>query len=937
MNDSRNIEDLLQTGYFTTTRAKTPKPSTQEPPAVPPHTSTSSAITRSSYYADAYVPRTFDAPIRTSRRRNYPPPPTCEDETESLLKEHGSVVSASDDEPPSRGDAEQHPIIMEVHEYNPERRFVIIPKSDSEGGDGDSSSDDAKSRSSGGSRSAKTRLNGDYGANTSRKYYAPRVDDPDTAKRPGIEKRKSRQDLPKIETDIKEEEPRVRRHERTKSGTRAEQKADYFSAQYDKRQPNETLLSPKVIKHATGGREKVYYDYSQAGRNGVPRPQRSYSNLADQRRFDDNYGRQSSSNPPPARRSNTNFDSHKEPRQSSGDRVPETPRHQRERIVPRGERPEKKDPTTPYDRSEQDRDRERERDRDRERETKRTPTYKRDSPRRRDDSGSSSSDYSHTPRTANARRRRSIVNQEGRESRDVLLSPEKTRPSQSGRSRSRAPAEIVNPSPRISTKSFGEDLPPPPRVSATFPIIKDPRESGDVREKPTTPYPEDDILPSTSRLSTREPEPVSRARSRSRASTFNNTVVMPAVMPPMPVPAGPRSPNEKRRSPERRPITQPAAIVSQADAWPPARFDPTKSALALDGPRGSYRRYSHDADRGGVPDFPECPRKNGVVGCADWLSLPRCDNFNICPDCYNGVFLNTEFRNDFMPMLFRPMDKPIACDFGSIGWYHIAWLLTLKNRHTDLRLFYQVANVASKVTSSSPCPGDRRVTRVWYSLKNPYTQTTMPDFTVCHECAKTVEGLLPNLLGVFVTLHPSAQPTRSTCAMHYNPDRKRFVMYFDALETTSDVALATAQPPNIAKLVSDIESLSVFTECCKDNPVFDQNWHIMQYLPQFTVCGDCFDEVVAPQLKDGNVIARNFYVKPQRLEDATCQLYSARMRAVFDKACRRNDPKYLEVKVLERQNMFVETYKRLSKLEQERSLWAREESKKLLQEWEKWE
>ncbi|KAI8251679.1 hypothetical protein K4K53_011933 [Colletotrichum sp. SAR 10_77] len=603
MNDSRNIEDLLQTGYFTTTRAKTPKP----------------------------------------------------------------VVSASDDEPPSRGDAEQHPIIMEVHEYNPERRFVIIPKSDSEGGDGDSSSDDAKSRSSGGSRSAKTRLNGDYGANTSRKYYAPRVDDPDTAKRPGIEKRKSRQDLPKIETDIKEEEPRVRRHERTKSGTRAEQKADYFSAQYDKRQPNETLLSPKVIKHATGGREKVYYDYSQAGRNGVPRPQRSYSNLADQRRFDDNYGRQSSSNPPPARRSNTNFDSPKEPRQSSGDRVPETPRHQRERIVPRGERPEKKDPTTP----------------------------------------------------------------------------------------SRAPAEIVNPSPRVSTKSFGEDLPPPPRVSATFPIIKDPRESGDVREKPTTPYPEDDILPSTSRLSTREPEPV--------------------------------------------------------------------------------------------------------------------------------------------------------------------------------------ANVASKVTSSSPCPGDRRVTRVWYSLKNPYTQTTMPDFTVCHECAKTVEGLLPNLLGVFVTLHPSAQPTRSTCAMHYNPDRKRFVMYFDALETTSDVALATAQPPNIAKLVSDIESLSVFTECCKDNPVFDQNWHIMQYLPQFTVCGDCFDEVVAPQLKDGNVIARNFYVKPQRLEDATCQLYSARMRAVFDKACRRNDPKYLEVKVLERQKMFVETYKRLSKLEQERSLWAREESKKLLQEWEKWE
>ncbi|KAF9881078.1 hypothetical protein CkaCkLH20_01228 [Colletotrichum karsti] len=920
MNEPRNIEDLLQSGFFTTSRAKTPKPSDTEPPAVPPHVT----IATRNYNPYPEVPRSFDAPLRISRRKNYPPKPSVEDETESLLKEHGSVVAAADDEPPSRGDSEQHPIIMEVHEYNPERRFVIVPKSSSEKGDSDSS-DDAKSRSSDSSRSVKSRANGDYAANTTRKYKSSRLDDQDKSERPPLEKRKSRQDLPRIETDIRAEEPRTRRHERTKSATRVEQQpADYFSSPYEKRQPKETLLSPQVIKHATGGREKVYYDYSQASRNGAPRPQRSHSNLADQRRFDDNYTRQTSSNPPPARRSNTNVESAKDPRDSSGERLNESARYQRERPVPRGERPEKKDPSPPYEQA----------DRDRDRQSKRTPTYKRDSPRRRDDSGSSSSDYSHTPRTANARRRRSFVKQEGR---DVLLSPEQARPSQSVRSRSRAPAEAVGPSPRVSAKSVAEDFPAAPRASQTFPIVKDSRESGDVREK-TTPYPEDDFLPSTSRLNIRDPEPTSRARSRSRASTFNNTVVIPAVMPSMPVPAGPRSPNEKRRSPERRPILQPAAVVPPAEAWPPAKFDPAKNTLAMDGPRGSYRRYSHDADRGGVPDFPDCPRKNGVVGYTDWLSLPRCDNFNICPDCYNGVFLNTEFRNSFMPMLFRPMDKPIACDFGSCGWYHIAWLLTLKNRHTDLRLFYQVANVASKVTGSSqPCPGDRRVTRVWYSLRDPYTQTTMQSFTVCFQCAKTVEGLLPNLTGVFVTLHPTAQPTRGTCAMHFHPDRKRFVMYFDALETTSDVALATAQAPNIAKLVKDIESLSGYTECHKDNPVFDQNWHVMQFIPQFTVCGDCFDDVVAPHLKDGNTIARNFYVKPQRLEDATCQLYSTRMRAVFDKACRRNDANYLESKVMERQQKFIDTYRRLQKLEQEGTVWAREEGKQILQHWETWE
>ncbi|KAK1977625.1 hypothetical protein LZ30DRAFT_252271 [Colletotrichum cereale] len=933
MNESRNIEDLLQTGFFTTSRAKTPK--TTDAPAVPPHVSNTSNILRPASNPDPFVLRSYDAPLRITHRRHFPPPPSVEDESEALLKEHGSVVSASaDDVPPSRGHADQYPIIMEVHEHNPERRFVLIPKSAS-GTEDEDSADDAR-RSSNESHTPKYAPSGDYEANTGRKYRAPLTEDRDGVKRPDLEKKRSRQDLPRLETDVGKEDARPHKHERTKSATRVEQQSsDYLPPHNDKRQPGEPLLSPQVIKHATGGREKAYYDYSQNARSGAPRPQRSRSNLGDDRRFDDNYARQTSSNPPSARRPNTDVDPQpKEPRHSSGERVSESSRHQRERVVPRGERPQRKDPSPPYDRS----------DRDRESGSKRTPTYKRDSPRRRDDSGSSSSDYAQTtPRAANIRRRKSIVNQEDK---DILLSPEQLRPSKSGRSRSRPPpSEAVMPSPRGSTKSFADDIPPPPppRSSQTFPVAREPRDSGDVRDK-TAPYPEDDLLPRTSRLSVRDPEPpILRARSRSRASTFNNPVIIPAVMPAMPAmpaPAGPRNPAEKRRSPERRPISVQSAVTAPStEAWPPAKFDPTKSSTAVvDGPRGSYRRYSHDTDRGGVPDFPDCPRKKGVVGKADWLSLPRCDNFNICPDCYSGVFLNTEFRNDLMPILFRPMDKPIACDFGACGWYHIAWLLTLKNRLTDLRLFYQVANVTSKITSGTqPCSGDRRVTRVWYSIKNPFTQTTMPDFTVCYECAKTIEGLLPNLIGLFVTLHPAAQPTRSVCAMHFNPDRKRFVMYFDALETTSDLALATTQAPNIGKLVTDIESLSAFAECSKDNPVFDQSWHVMQFLPQFTVCGDCFDEVVAPQLKDGNVIARNFYVKAQRLEEASCQLYSARMRTIFDKACRRNDPKYLEGKVLERQKIFVETYKRMAKLEQERSLWAREESKKLLQEWEKWE
>jgi hypothetical protein len=113
----------------------------------------------------------------------------------------------------------------------------------------------------------------------------------------------------------------------------------------------------------------------------------------------------------------------------------------------------------------------------------------------------------------------------------------------------------------------------------------------------------------------------------------------------------------------------------------------------------------------------------------------------------------------------------------------------------------------------------------------------------------------------------------------------------------------------------------------------------MQYLPQFTVCSECFDEVVRPKLTDDNVIARNFYTKPQRLPSATCQLYSERMRDIFSKACRRNDPMYLEDKVLERMKVESDIHAKLEKLDKEgrNDEWVADQVAKLVREWQKWE
>jgi hypothetical protein len=102
---------------------------------------------------------------------------------------------------------------------------------------------------------------------------------------------------------------------------------------------------------------------------------------------------------------------------------------------------------------------------------------------------------------------------------------------------------------------------------------------------------------------------------------------------------------------------------------------------------------------------------------------------------------------------------------------------------------------------------------------------------------------------------------------------------------------------------------------------------------------ECFDEVVRPQLSDDNIIARNFYREPEKLEVATCQLYSERMREVFRKACRRNDPKYLEAKVLERQEVEADIHGQLMELDRSGHYddYVQEKVDRLIREWSKWE
>tara|TARA_R110002060_G_scaffold33514_1_gene44265 strand:+ start:1127 stop:2068 length:942 start_codon:yes stop_codon:yes gene_type:complete len=313
------------------------------------------------------------------------------------------------------------------------------------------------------------------------------------------------------------------------------------------------------------------------------------------------------------------------------------------------------------------------------------------------------------------------------------------------------------------------------------------------------------------------------------------------------------------------------------------------------------------------------------------LTLPQCPSFDICPSCFNSIIAPTEFRHLFVPAARRPPDVEVLCDFGSSPWYRIAWLLTRKERRRDLNLFYGLANIAANY---QPCLGKHEAVRQWHSVIDHKTGAPVRGFDVCYSCVKSVEILLPTIRGVFVRTESSSSPR--ICDLRF--DSKRFVQYFDALETAADLASYHDDPPDTRDLASLARRLAMFEECQQDKDLLDRRWHMITQLPEFTVCEECFDEVVWPELEEGKAIPLMFNKTLQRLPKASCQLYSAKMRGIFRLAVDSGDYKMLASKARERKSIESAYKANLGELRRQKGGGIVErEVGRLEEEWRKWE
>jgi len=891
---SKRLDTPLNTGHFNAHRATSLKPYVPKIICYEPAWMAMSKLTlrpsraNQSSKLQSQVPRSFS----NMNVVRYPPPPSVEDEVEALNKEHGYTISHyQDEESKCRGSVDQYRTIIDAAEVDasePTRepveassdlRYVLVGDKDRRlsGNQSDQSGEATKS----------TKGKTEYEANTCRKFIIPSLAGEHaatpTAPDPELKRRKSRLDLPPIATEF--EDKASRSVNRSKSASvYGHQGRDYFDGQDDKRPSGSGFLSPQVIKHATKGRERAYFDFQGGGSNPrgsgeervrAERPTPSVSQHSQKR------ASSTIEIPQQSRRSAKKYNkeevsstrsSRRDLSPSQGSRRPSPPSQPARR---------RSSPT---------------RERERDKLSRRNSTYRgsRDSPPRED--GYPSDTESVASRRTNRERRKSIVMQEP----SALLSPD--RPPAISRPKSR---NGVLPSPRVSQTRMGdpgsENRPPVVTVAS-----KDRRRR---QERSVSPYKQES--PSNrSGYGDSQPRPMG-PRSRPQSFVGLAPVAVPLATVAMNAPTSNGWGHDGRGSPLVSPTTSRQNSLEGSPPRDRSRHSPyiPTTGSSLDSPTSEMsRRFSEDTNPRLLSALLKCRGKDSISGYNYWFTFRKSDSFNVCPDCYTLAIQPTEFREELVPAPMRAADRRIVCEFGASHWHSIALSLSSRHHQPDLRLLKDVAQVLDR---NKPCPGERKTVRSWYSLRDPANRyQAMADFYVCKSCVQVLEVLLPNMNGIMCPIENRDDSTKRPCSLYFNPkDPSRFLSYFDLLESEAVEAKKNSKAPDIRPLAERFHAINSARDCQKERFLANREWYAMRSLPDFTVCQQCFEYVVHPQLDQNNAVARDFFLEPIPFDDASCHLYSPRMRSVFAEACQNNDLEYLAYQVTKRREREAEINK----------------------------
>ncbi|RMZ88994.1 hypothetical protein DV736_g3787, partial [Chaetothyriales sp. CBS 134916] len=202
---------------------------------------------------------------------------------------------------------------------------------------------------------------------------------------------------------------------------------------------------------------------------------------------------------------------------------------------------------------------------------------------------------------------------------------------------------------------------------------------------------------------------------------------------------------------------------------------------------------------------------------------------------------------------------------------------------------------------SAAIGGKNNDVRRWYHLIDPTTNLPLTNSDSCGACVRSAELIFPELRQQKLFERPANKLVQERRCM-LSPTSKHFYRIANELDKLAGyIRKNDLRNKDIVKFGELIKSKSKCRECQRDTMLATPLWHFIPTLPEFTICEECFEEVVWP-LRD-RPIARDVqktlqpvpaYRPGQVVSGVSCHLYGERMRQVFRDAVDSNDFAYLK-------------------------------------------
>lgn len=309
---------------------------------------------------------------------------------------------------------------------------------------------------------------------------------------------------------------------------------------------------------------------------------------------------------------------------------------------------------------------------------------------------------------------------------------------------------------------------------------------------------------------------------------------------------------------------------------------------------------------------------------------------------------SSRFRDIFVLSL-SSSNEQIRCAMSQ-PWLRIAFIQAVKQRRSPSDMITLLQSLLHLPEKTHPCSKKEPSTRNWYRLIDPFDDTIVPGFEICAHCVRNVDLVFPCLRGIFKRTTSLIQ--ERVCNL--NTQSKRFLGYIEQFDKASSHFTFNSwmQKPDTQMIARYARRVANIQDCRRDTMLFSTEWHFMHSLPEFTICRECFEEVVRP-LWDRQVA--NAFPKSARLLPSTsmardtkyvpagatsCQLYSPRMRKVFTDAVMNNDFETLRDEAVKRHNAELQCQAKHKELQQTQELSANERyarMKENAQVWQTWQ